>query len=118
MRGYGQKWTLNGTLYFNKHEMRSYLQDPNLDPSFGPVVPKHHSVIDACFGDAGGSVWKFWNFKGDGEERVAKLAVLTGVVSRFEKNCGVFQPASRGSIPNFQFTIHTRQCHDSKVIIL
>ena len=110
VKSYGQKWIFksNGTYQFERHEMRQYLQQADTDPHFGPLKPKFHSVIDSCYGDAGGSVWKFWNFKGDGVERVAKLAVLTGVVSRFEDNCGMFIPVNRGAIPNFQFTIHTR----------
>ena len=47
---------------------------------------QHTSTLgDVCYGDAGGSVWKYWAFR-DGnlgmENRVHKLAVLTGVVSR------------------------------------
>ena len=68
---------------------------------------RQHSSIqaDSCFGDAGGSVWKFWRYGG------RRLAVLTGVISRsvewavyivmllerFEEQCGAFAPATRGS---------------------
>jgi len=60
------------------------------------------AVGDVCYGDAGGSVWKMWSFrdllnkrKEDKEVRRpdhGKLAVLTGVISRFEHHCGFFRP--------------------------
>ena len=51
------------------------------------TLPLQHSTAtgDACYGDAGGSVWKFWVFRENSDvpdNRIHKLAVLTGVVSR------------------------------------
>ena len=48
---------------------------------------RQHSSYDGdtCFGDAGGSVWKYWVFRDPatgGWGQVKKLAVLTGVISR------------------------------------
>jgi len=75
---------------------------------------------DSCFGDAGGSVWKFHVFRSPGSEaepdpRKAKdkLAVLTGVISRFEQMCGAFSPwpsQEVGDEPNLptQHTVHAR----------
>jgi len=71
---------------------------------------------DHCFGDAGGSVWKYWKFKdptGLTAERPERgtLAVLTGVVSRFEGNCGAFQGGvGEKDQPNLptQHTVHSR----------
>ena len=43
---------------------------------------------DACYGDAGGSVWKYWVFRNPGDSNAEgwsknkRLAVLTGVISR------------------------------------
>jgi hypothetical protein len=49
---------------------------------------QHTSAVgDACFGDAGGSVWKMWRFRDPASasaDRPSQLAVLTGVVSRLE----------------------------------
>ncbi|XP_023337120.1 uncharacterized protein LOC111708089 [Eurytemora carolleeae] len=69
---------------------------------------------DACYGDAGGSVWKIWGFR-DKEDSLGKrqkhgkVAVLTGVISRFEHHCGFFRPdqTEHWSHP-VQHTIHTR----------
>ena len=50
---------------------------------------QHSSVVgDSCFGDAGGSVWKYWKFKDPASNAPVRpdhgtLAVLTGVVSRY-----------------------------------
>jgi len=74
------------------------------------------SVGDACYGDAGGSVWKFFKFKDPGSdsgEHKNKLAVLTGIVSRYESECGAFQGGGGGGVPDApnlptQHTIHTR----------
>merc|ERR1712142_380929 len=57
---------------------------------------------DVCYGDAGGSVWKMWSFRDLNKENKdntkverppwGRLAVLTGVISRFEQHCGFFRP--------------------------
>ncbi|XP_023331904.1 uncharacterized protein LOC111704026 isoform X2 [Eurytemora carolleeae] len=78
---------------------------------------QHSSVVgDSCFGDAGGSVWKYWRFKDPASNAPVRpdhgtLAVLTGVVSRFEENCGAFQGGEgETDHPNLptQHTIHAR----------
>ena len=73
----------------NRNELRNFqelVQDANASPSEMKQMIQHTSTLgDVCYGDAGGSVWKYWAFR-DGnlgmENRVHKLAVLTGVVSR------------------------------------
>jgi len=52
---------------------------------------------DVCYGDAGGSVWKLWSFRHRNKDdytrpKQGKLAVLTGIISRFEQHCGFFRP--------------------------
>ena len=48
-----------------------------LRPASAYQAAQHGAAMgDSCYGDAGGSVWKFWRFQ------QTKLAVLTGVVSR------------------------------------
>lgn len=83
---------------------------------------RQHSSFegDSCFGDAGGSVWKYHIFRSPGSDdnpdpRLAKnkLAVLTGVISRFEQMCGAFSPwpsQEVGDEPNLptQHTVHAR----------
>eukprot|EP00092_Neocalanus_flemingeri_P085849 GFUD01108081.1.p1 GENE.GFUD01108081.1~~GFUD01108081.1.p1 ORF type:complete len:485 (+),score=107.24 GFUD01108081.1:73-1455(+) len=72
---------------------------------------------DSCFGDAGGAVWKFSVFRDSVSESKEwggeKLAVLTGVISRFEEMCGAFSPwpsEEFGDEPNLptQHTVHAR----------
>ena len=91
---------------------------------------------DSCFGDAGGSVWKYWKFRNPASgskdwSKGKKLAVLTGVISRytiikisfpvdnftifyrFERMCGAFSPwpsQEVGDEPNLptQHTVHAR----------
>jgi len=69
---------------------------------------------DVCFGDAGGSVWKLWRFYDDKDATAPRsqvLATLTGVISRFEENCGAFQE-NQGEMdhPNLptQHAVHGR----------
>ena len=53
--------------------------------SLHQVVPHNTTTEEACYGDAGGSVWKYWMFRDESsipDNRVQKLAILTGVVSR------------------------------------
>merc|ERR1711971_318413 len=63
------------------------------------LIDKRHTNFqgDACYGDAGGAVWKYWRFSRPGSEGETRtetnsepLAVLTGVISRFEESCGTF----------------------------
>jgi len=74
---------------------------------------------DVCYGDAGGSVWKLWSFrdlsnknKEDNTVRRpawGRLAVLTGVISRFEKHCGFYRPdSSEGMSRPVQHSVHAR----------
>ena len=67
---------------------------------------------------SGGSVWKTWRFR-DPEssdktwvlpDKKQKVAVLTGVISRFEKQCGAFFPQSGAGDdpPVVQHTVHSR----------
>jgi len=108
--GYGQIWTLENNEYKKiGNELRNFqelVQDANASPSEMKQMIQHTSTLgDVCYGDAGGSVWKYWAFR-DGnlgmENRVHKLAVLTGVVSRFEEHCGAVDTGSP------QHSTHTR----------
>ena len=93
--GYGQVWkysdgdfdnTETGTWTKIRNEVRTFHKTTRMgqDPPDGHS--QHTSNIgDVCYGDAGGSVWKYWMFRDPGaaeDKRVHKLAVLTGVVSR------------------------------------
>lgn len=118
--GYGQVWrysaaTENFTLVRN--EIRSWREEREseslardwgtgrpLRPASAYQAAQHGAAMgDSCYGDAGGSVWKFWRFQ------QTKLAVLTGVVSRFEEQCGVFRPdRGRHHSQPVQHTIHAR----------
>jgi len=102
--GYGQVWEYgdDGTFTKLKNELRKFTERP-----LGQHSWQHSSATgDACYGDAGGSVWRYWVFRDNSsvaDNRVLKRAVLTGVVSRFEEQCGVFRPDKP-----VQHTIHTR----------
>ena len=118
---YGQIWVLDETknpkFFFKQNQLRAIRNDLDWNGNGTIIRPgakyqntQHSSAIgDACYGDAGGSVWKYIRFRNEGIDRPHKLAVLTGVVSRFEEYCGVFRPDSRAphSTP-VQHTIHTR----------
>ena len=77
-----------------KNELRQFHEELGQDgqelvlrPGRGYQALQHSSTVgDACYGDAGGSVWKYWMFRdttsSEPDKRVMKLAVLTGVVSR------------------------------------
>jgi len=130
--GFGQVWeyddeakdiwqTDKGTFIKMKNELRQFHEDVGQDgqelvlrPGRGYQALQHSSTIgDACYGDAGGSVWKYWVFRDSTsskpDNRVMKLAVLTGVVSRFEENCGVFRPfLSQHHRKPVHHTVHTR----------
>lgn len=92
---------------------------------------RQHSSLngDNCFGDAGGAVWKFWTFRNPSstsktwiQNTNQKLAVLTGVISRYEEMCGAFSPwpsQEFGDQPNLptQHTVHARvQVHLSWIM--
>ena len=86
--GFGQVWRLfeNGTWSKIKNEVRTFHKTTK-NSLFGPPGPAQHTsnIGDVCYGDAGGSVWKYWVFRDPEaaeDRRVHKLAVLTGVVSR------------------------------------
>ena len=88
--GYGQVWTFQGGQFvLVGHEVRKYQEQ--LD---NRTAVQHHDALGAaCYGDAGGSVWKLWKFFAeDGSGRLEERAVLTGVLSRFEEQCGVQWP--------------------------
>ena len=76
-----------------KNELRKYHEETVwngngtiLRPGSRYQAVQHSQAIgDACYGDAGGSVWKYWIFRDRSnikDRRSHKLAVLTGVVSR------------------------------------
>ena len=72
----------------------------------------HQAQGDVCFGDAGGSVWKIWAFRDPNDSihkrpKYGKLAVLTGVISRFEHYCGFYKSRENSERP-VQHTIHAR----------
>lgn len=126
--GYGQIWQYaNGKFMFVRNELRQLHEGSQQDgdtidwngngtilrPGSRYQAIQHHQAMgDACYGDAGGSVWK-WMMQRDNSDipdnRVHKLAVLTGVLSRFEEYCGVFRPDIRRHYSKpVQHTIHTR----------
>ena len=89
--GFGQIWRYfagNGTWLKIRNEVRTFHRTTKMA---GPDDPAGHSqhttnIGDVCYGDAGGSVWKYWMFRAPDaaeDKRVHKLAVLTGVVSRW-----------------------------------
>ena len=88
--GFGQVWRYfygNGTWLKIRNEVRTFHKTTkDVDPGDPPGHTQHTSNIgDVCYGDAGGSVWKYWMFRApeaSEDKRVHKLAVLTGVVSR------------------------------------
>merc|ERR1719244_187262 len=110
--GYGQVWTLkDGEFERQRNELRNFHEltrpdDESFDVSKRRQIIQHTSTIgDVCYGDAGGSVWKYWAFRDgsdESENRVHKLAVLTGVVSRFEEHCGAIDTGGP------QHSTHTR----------
>ena len=76
-----------------KNELRKYHEETGwngngtiLRPGSRYQAVQHSQAIgDAFYGDAGGSVWKYWIFRDRSnmkDRRSHKLAVLTGVVSR------------------------------------
>lgn len=98
---YGQEWMYseNGEsqdFVFVKHVLRALRKDINRNGDNTKYkIPQHTNAVgDACFGDAGGSVWKFMKFRGhdDSTKRPHNVAVLTGVISRFEEYCGFVRP--------------------------
>jgi len=124
---YGQIWVLDATkspkFFFKQNQLRAARTDLDWNGNGTIIRPgakyqnaQHTSAVgDACYGDAGGSVWKYARFRGEGTDRPHKLAVLTGVVSRFEEYCGVFRPDSRQPFQKpVQHTVHTRigRVHD------
>lgn len=119
---YGQIWVYDDTtadhkFMFSSNQLRGIRKDIQwngngtiLRPGAQYQAIQHTNAVgDVCYGDAGGSVWKFMKFRGEGKERPHNLAVLTGVVSRFEENCGVFRPDYLANYNKpVQHTIHTR----------
>jgi len=123
LSGYGQVWEWNdspeGTFKRIKSELIKYHEEIQengksiIKPgSMYEAIPHKNAPRDACYGDVGGSVWKFWVFRDESsvpDNRVYKLAVITGVVSRFEEHCGVFRPdITKHSSKPVQHTTHTR----------
>jgi len=121
--GFGQVWrheSSTGSFSKVKNELQTYVEEPGwngnntiLRPGSRYQAIQHsNSLGDACYGDAGGSVWKYWMFQDQSEKRnnrVHQLAVLTGVLSRFEEYCGVFRPDTTMHYSKpVQHTIHTR----------
>ena len=85
--GFGQIWRWfekNQTWVKIRNEVRTFHDVTKM--AGGAQHSQHTSNIgDVCYGDAGGSVWKYWVFRDSGatqDARIHKLAVLTGVVSR------------------------------------
>jgi len=124
LSGYGQVWRYNEKYdKFTKirNELRKFHEELDwngngtiLRPGSSYQAIQHSQALgDACYGDAGGSVWKYYTFREPSsdapDKRVHKLAVLTGVLSRFEEYCGVFRPdMTRHYNKPVQHTIHTR----------
>ena len=82
VRGYAQVWDWSNDQWIKiGNELRGTSAKTRLR------TRQHTSQLgDVCYGDAGGSVWKYWMFRdpnSDSSERGRKLAVLTGVISRF-----------------------------------
>ena len=105
--GYGQVWTFKGGKFaLVGQEVRKY----NQAVTNRTAVQHDDAVGAACYGDAGGSVWKLWKFFAeDGSGRMEERAVLTGVLSRFEEQCGVQWPDLRDSKNTSQHhMVHTR----------
>ena len=76
-----------------RNELRKYHEETGwnqnntiLRPGARYQAIQHSNALgDACYGDAGGSVWKFWTFRersSKPDRRTYRLAVLTGVISR------------------------------------
>lgn len=127
----GQIWNVdtsaigNGTsggaprFSFRRNQLRQFKMDTTWNGNGTIIRPgaqyqgaQHTQAVgDACYGDAGGSVWKFYNMRGMGPSpnRTHRLAFLTGVLSRFEEYCGLFRPDSTQPYSKpVQHTIHTR----------
>ena len=86
LRGYGQVWNFDGKDFNLVQKELRVVHDPMKDKYSGTHNQHTNNVGDVCYGDAGGSVWKFWVFRDNStttENRNRKLAVLTGVISRF-----------------------------------
>merc|ERR1712083_12734 len=118
---YGQEWLLKDNEFvFSKQYLRGLRKDVkwNGDGTIHRAGAKYinaqhtNAVGDACYGDAGGSVWKFLSYRGqqsNSTKRPHRVAVLTGVISRFEEYCGVFRPDKREHFSRpVQHTIHAR----------
>ena len=119
---FGQMWLYDDiadtpAFFFHRNQLRSTRKDLDWNGNGTILRPgakyqniQHSSAVgDACFGDAGGSVWKFMRFRDETTARPHKLAILTGVVSRFEEYCGVFRPDQQDHYTKpVQHTIHTR----------
>lgn len=119
---FGQVWRLDESVNppqftFLRNQLRSMRKDINWNGNGTIIRPgakyqniQHSNAIgDACYGDAGGSVWKFMKFRNEKKARQNKRAVLTGVVSRFEEYCGLFRPDFLDPYNKpVQHTIHTR----------
>jgi len=103
-KGYGQVWSYNGKDFKLIQKELRVLHDPVKD-EFTETRQHTNNVGDVCYGDAGGSVWKFWVFRDNdkkAEIRKHKLAVLTGVISRFEEQCGWMNPIHSNEHHNYK----------------
>ena len=119
--GYGQVWTFKGGKFeLVGHEVRKYHQEEEEEEegkeedskttSSYRAVQHHEALGGACYGDAGGAVWKLWKFFAeDGSGRMEERAVLTGVLSRFEEQCGVLWSSLRDRKAGGRHSmVHTR----------
>jgi len=110
----------NNSLTFLRNEGRKYYFMHTKHALRPVLLKKRHTSFqgDACYGDAGGAVWKYWRFRrpdsgsrGHTQTGSEQLAVLTGVISRFEESCGTFytgsQPFDTPANPT-QHTVHSR----------
>ena len=111
--GYGQVWTYNGGRFeFLGHEVRKYREDVekgDKTTSSYSAVQHHDALGAACYGDAGGAIWKVWKFfDSSGTNRSDDRAVLTGVLSRFEEQCGVEWSDLKRRKKTGRHMVHTR----------